>query len=173
MKGAAMDSLANMNQALAYIEETLTGDIDFKHVEKLALCSEFHFRKMFSALAGITLSEYIRRRRMTLAAFELLHSDVLIIDLALKYGYNSPDSFTRAFRAIHGMTPSQARDTGQPLKAYHPLTFQLTIKGGNAMNYRIEEKAGFYIVGIMKRVPLVYEGVNPAIAAMWQTLNMV
>lgn len=167
-----MDSLASMNQALAYIEESLMGDIDFKHVEKLALCSEYHFRKMFSSLAGITLSEYIRRRRMTLAAFELLHSNVLIIDLALKYGYNSPDSFTRAFRSIHGMTPSLARDAGQPLKAYPQLTFQLTIKGGNEMNYRIEEKAGFYVVGIMKRVPLVYRGVNPEIAAMWQTLNM-
>lgn len=166
-----MDSLERMNLALAYIEEHLVGEIDFSHVEKLAFCSEYHFRRMFSFLAGVTLSEYIRRRRLTLAAFELVHSNVLVIDTALKYGYNSPDSFTRAFYGMHGVTPTEARNIGQPLKAYPRMTFQLTIKGDNEMNYRIEEKAAFRIVGIMKRVPLIYEGVNPEIAAMWQSLD--
>jgi AraC family transcriptional regulator len=166
-----MDSLERMNQALAYIEEHLAGEIDFNRVEKLALCSEYHFRRMFSFLAGVTLSEYIRRRRLTLAAFELLHRDVRIIDIALKYGYHSPDSFTRAFYGLHGVTPSEARSIGQPLKAYPRMTFRLTIKGEIEMNYRIEQKEKFRIVGIMKRVPLIYEGVNPEIAAMWESLD--
>ncbi len=167
-----MDSLERMNQALAYIEATLTDEIDFHEVERLALCSEYHFRRLFSFLAGITLSDYIRRRRLTLAAFDLQHSDARIIDLALRYGYRSPDSFTRAFYSVHGVTPTEARNTGQPLKAYPRMTFQLTIDGGEEMHYRIEDKAAFAIVGIMKRVPLIYEGVNPEIAAMWASLDM-
>jgi AraC family transcriptional regulator len=160
-----------MNQALAYIEEHLADEIDFNRVERLALCSEYHFRRMFSFLAGVTISEYIRRRRLTLAAFELVHRNARVIDIALKYGYNSPDSFTRAFYGLHGITPTEARHTGQPLKAYPRMTLQLMIKGENEMNYRIEDKAGFRIVGIMERVPLIYEGVNPEIASMWESLD--
>ena len=166
-----MDSLERMNQALDYIEANLTDEIDFQAVERLALCSEYHFRRMFSFLAGVSLSEYIRRRRLTLAAFELVHDACRVIDVALKYGYNSPDSFTRAFYTLHGVTPTEARNTGQPLKAYPRMTFQLTIKGANEMKYRIEEKEAFQIVGLMKRVPLIYEGVNPEIAAMWASLD--
>jgi AraC family transcriptional regulator len=102
----------------------------------------------------------------------LNNSGIKVIDLAIKYGYNSPDSFTRAFQSLHGVTPSEARNNGQSLKAYPPMTFQLSIKGGNEMNYRIVEKEAFRIVGIMKRVPIVFHGVNPEIAAMWQSLNM-
>lgn len=126
---------------------------------------------MFSFLTGVTLSEYIRRRRLTLAAFELNNSDIRIIDIAVKYGYSSPDSFTRAFQSLHGITPSEARNKGQALKAYPRMTFQLSIKGGNEMNYRIEEKEAFRIVGIKKRVPIIFNGVNPEIAAMWKTLD--
>ncbi|MCA9972660.1 MAG: AraC family transcriptional regulator [Anaerolineales bacterium] len=167
-----MDALERMNQALAYIEETLTADIDYAQVERLALCSEYHFRRMFSFLAGVPLSEYVRRRRLTLAAFELQHSEATVLDIAITYGYGSADAFARAFHALHGVTPSEARSGGQPLKAYPRLTFQLTIKGGNEMNYRIvEDKPGFRIVGLTKRVPLIYHGVNPEIAAMWQSLD--
>ena len=166
-----MDSLERMNRALAYIEATLGDELDMKQVEQLALCSEYHFRRMFSFLAGVTLSEYIRRRRLTLAAFDLLHSEVRVIDVALKYGYNSPDAFSRAFYGLHGLTPTEARNGGRSLKAYPQMTFQLTIQGVSEMNYRIEEKDGFSIVGIMKRVKLIYEGVNPEIAAMWQSLD--
>lgn len=166
-----VDSLERMNQALAYIEENLAAEIDFQQIEKLTLCSEYHFRRMFSFLAGVTLSEYIRRRRLTLAAFELGLSNVLVIDTALKYGYSSPDSFTRAFYSLHGVTPTEIRNTGQRLKAYPRMTFQLIIKGECEMNYRMEEKAEFRIVGITKRVPLIYEGVNPEIASMWKSLD--
>jgi len=160
-----------MNLALAYVEDNLGDEIDWQQVERLALCSEYHFRRMFSYLAGVPLSEYVRRRRLTLAAFDLQHSEVSVIDTAVKYGYSSPDAFTRAFAALHGITPTEARTTGQPLKAYPRLTFQLTIRGASEMNYRIEEKAAFGIVGLMKRVKLVYEGVNPEIAAMWASLD--
>ncbi|MCB9445948.1 MAG: AraC family transcriptional regulator [Ardenticatenaceae bacterium] len=166
-----MDSLERMNQAMAYIEENLADEIDMQQVEKLALCSAYHFRRMFSFLASVPLSEYIRRRRLTLAAFELLHREVSVMDTAVKYGYSSPDAFTRAFASLHGITPSEARAAGQQLKAYPRMIFQLTIKGVSEMNYRIEEKDAFAIVGLMKRVKLIYEGVNPEIAAMWQSLD--
>ena len=167
-----MDSLERMNRALAYIEENLADELDFKHVEKLALCSEYHFRRMFSFLAGVSLSEYIRRRRLTLAAFEMIHGDVSVTDMAIKSGYNSPDSFSRAFYNLHGVMPSDAKSKGKLLKAYPRMTFQLTIRGENEMNYRIEEKEGFRIVGIKKRVPLIYEGANPEIDSMWKSLDM-
>jgi AraC family transcriptional regulator len=168
-----MDLLKNMNDALKYIEDNLTNEIDFKEAARLAVCSEFHFKRMFSFLAGITLSEYIRRRRLTLAAFELKDTKVRVIDIAMKYGYNSPDSFARAFQTLHGITPSEARNNGHSLKAYPPMTFQLSIKGGSEMNYRIIEKEAFRIVGIKKRVPIIFNGVNPEIASMWQSLDIV
>ncbi|QDY83596.1 AraC family transcriptional regulator [Paenibacillus polymyxa] len=166
-----MDLLKGMNEAIRYIEENLTNDINFNEVARLAYCSEFHFKRMFSLLAGVTLSEYIRRRRLTLAAFELKDNKLKVIDIAIKYGYNSPDSFTRAFQNLHGLTPSEARINGRSLKAYPRMTFQLSIKGGSEMNYRIEEKGAFRIVGIQKRVPIIFNGVNPEIAAMWESLD--
>ncbi|MEK4744827.1 MULTISPECIES: AraC family transcriptional regulator [unclassified Bacillus (in: firmicutes)] len=166
-----MDSLKNMNAAMQYIEDNLTHEIDFKEVAKIAFCSEYHFKRMFSFLAGISLSEYIRCRRLTLAAFELKDSNAKVIDVAIKYGYNSPDSFTRAFQNLHGITPSEARSTIRSLKAYSPMTFQLSIQGGTEMNYRIEEKEPFQIIGIQKRVPIVFNGVNEEIASMWKSLD--
>ncbi len=166
-----MDSLKGMNDALNYVEGNLTNGIDFKEVARLAFCSEYHFQRMFSFLAGISLSEYIRRRRLTIAAFELINNNVRIIDMAIKYGYSSPDSFTRAFQNLHGITPSEARLNDRSLKAYPRMTFQLSIKGGNEMNYRIVEKEAFSIVGLKKRVPIIFSGINPEIAAMWKSLN--
>lgn len=167
-----MDSLERMNGALKFIEENLTNEIDFKEVAKVACCSEYHFKRMFSFLAGITLSEYIRHRRLTLAALELNSSDTRIIDVAVKYGYSSSDSFARAFQGLHGVAPSVARNNGQALKAYPQMTFQLSIKGGSVMNYRIIEKEAFRIIGINKRVPIIFHGVNPEIASMWESLNL-
>ncbi|MFG6115648.1 GyrI-like domain-containing protein [Halobacillus sp. MO56] len=160
-----------MNEAMSYIEKHLSEEIDMQQVARIALVSEYHFKRMFSFLAGIPLSEYIRRRRLTLAAFELREDDQKVIDIAMKYGYHSPDAFTRAFHKMHGITPSEARDNGQALKAYPRMTFQLSIKGGSEMNYRIEEKEAFRIAGIKKRVPIIFEGVNPHIEGMWKSLN--
>jgi AraC family transcriptional regulator len=166
-----MDLLKNMNGAIKFIEENLTNEIDFKEVARIAYCSEYHFKRMFSFLAGISLSEYIRRRRLTLAAFELKDNNMKVIDIAIKYGYSSPDSFARAFQHLHGITPSEARSNGYSLKAYPPMSFQLSIKGGSEMNYRIEEKEAFHIIGIKKRVPIIFNGVNPEIASMWKSLD--
>ncbi|MFG6150095.1 AraC family transcriptional regulator [Halobacillus sp. B23F22_1] len=166
-----MDRLKDMNDALNYIEDNLTCEIDGKEAAKRAFCSEFHFKRMFSFLAGISLSEYIRRRRLTLAAFELNTSDVKVIDAAIKYGYQSPDSFARAFQKMHGITPSEAKSKGHSLKSYPPMTFQLSIKGGSEMNYRIVEKEAFRIAGIKKRVPIIFKGVHPEINKMWKSLD--
>ncbi|KZZ84500.1 AraC family transcriptional regulator [Bacillus sp. SJS] len=163
--------LKEMNEALRYIEEHLGEELDMREAARIARCSEFHFKKMFSYLAGMTLLEYIRRRRLTLAGFELKKGDVKVIDTALKYGYQSPDAFARAFQQLHGITPSEAKTSGHSLKAYPPVSFQLSIQGGKPMNYRIVEKDAFRIVGIKKRVQIVFEGVNPEIAAMWNSLN--
>lgn len=166
-----MDTLKNMNDALSYIERNLADEIDFKEMARIACCSEYHFKRMFSFLAGVTLSEYIRRRRLTLAAFELQGPKARVIDVAVKYGYSSADAFTRAFQHLHGILPSEAKSHGQSLKAYPRMTFQLTIKGGSEMEYRIVEKESFRIVGLYKRVPIIFQGVNPHISEMWQSLN--
>lgn len=167
-----MDSLKSLNDAINYIEQHLTGEIDLKKVAQIALCSEYHFQRMFSFLSGVSLSEYIRRRKLTLAAFDIANSNEKIIDIALKYGYSSPDSFTRAFQNLHGTTPREVRTNATHLKAYPKMTFHLSIKGGIEMNYRIVEKSAFKIVGIKKRVPIVFNGVNSEIDAMWNSLNI-
>jgi AraC family transcriptional regulator len=172
MKGGCfMDTLRSMNNAMAYIEEHLTEDIDYRKISKIAYCSEYHFKRMFSFLSGVSLSEYIRRRKLTLAAFDLKDRDLRIIDVAMKYGYSSADSFSRAFHSMHGILPSEARSNNIQLKAYPRMTFQLSIKGGCEMNYRIVEKESFKLVGFKKRVPIIFEGVNPEIAKMAELLS--
>lgn len=166
-----MDSLSKMNDALAYLEEHLTSEIDFAELAQIALCSEYHFKRMFSFLAGISLSEYIRRRRLSLAAMELKGSNLRVIDVAVKYGYGSADSFSRAFHLMHGILPSEARNEDAKIKAYPRMTFQLTIQGGSEMNYRIVEKEPFRIVGLKRRVPIVFNGVNPEISKMHELLT--
>ena len=169
--GCLMDSLSNMNKAMAYIEEHLTEDIDYSQISKIACCSEYHFKRMFSFLSGVGLSEYIRRRRLTLAALDLKDKSLRIIDVAVKYGYDSADSFSRAFHSMHGILPSEVRNSNIQLKAYPKMTFQLSIKGGCEMNYRIVEKGPFKIVGFKKRVPIIFNGVNPEIAKMTELLT--
>jgi AraC family transcriptional regulator len=166
-----MGSLASLNSALQYIEDNLTEDIDLKEAARLAHCSEYHFTRMFSFLAGIPLSEYIRRRRLTLAAFELQTKDLRILDVAVKYGYSSADAFSRAFQGLHGILPSAVKFHTTSLQAYPRMTFQLTVQGATAMNYRIVEKESFHIIGIKKRVPIQFNGVNTEIAAMWKSLS--
>lgn len=143
-----MDWLTRMNSAIKYIEDNITEEIDNDKVAEIACCSVYHFQRMFSFITEISLSEYIRRRRFTLAAFELQNSDARILDIAVKYGYDSADSFSRAFQKLHGVTPSLARDKGVQLKVYPKISFHISIKGDVEMNYRIEEKDGFRNFGV-------------------------
>ncbi|TYP74142.1 AraC family transcriptional regulator [Paenibacillus methanolicus] len=163
-----MDSIQNMNRALAYIEANLDDEIDFGQVARIASCSEHQFNRMFSFLSGVGLSEYIRNRRLTLAAMELQSGTAKVIDVALKYGYNSPDSFSRAFQHMHGVAPSLVKENGSLLKAYPPMTFQLTIKGGAEMNFYFVEKEAFNIVGIKETVDTTGGNFHPEI---WNELE--
>ena len=122
-----MSMLEQLNAPLEYIEENLSKNIDFKEVSVLASCSQSYFKRIFSSLTGITITEYIRRRRVTLAAFDINKNSVRVIDIANKYGYSSPDSFTKAFKAFHGITPSQAKIEGNWLKVYSQIVFQLSV----------------------------------------------
>ncbi|MCR8657696.1 AraC family transcriptional regulator [Paenibacillus endoradicis] len=165
-----MDWLTRMNRAMDYIEMNLCGEIELAEVAHKACCSSHEFQRMFSFITNVTLAEYIRRRRLTLAALEFQNSDdSKVIDIAMKYGYESPVSFARAFQLVHGITPSKARQDGIALKAYPRLSFLITIKGAEAMNYRIETKESFQVFGI-ERV-FQTNGGNEAIdtpAQFWQ-----
>ena len=133
--------------AIAYIEENLTEDIDINEVAEKAYVSTFYFQKIFNVLCGFTVSEYIRNRRLTLAAQELCSTDCKVIDVALKYGYDSPDSFARAFTRFHGVNPSVAKEKGSKLKSFAPLKIKLTLEGGTMLEYKIVEKAQFTVMG--------------------------
>lgn len=166
-----MDWLKRMNGAIDYIEDNLINNIDFDEVAKIACCSTFHFQRMFSFIVDIPLSEYIRRRRLTLAAFELQNSNIKIIDLALKCGYDSPNSFTRAFQNMHGVTPSVARDKGVTLKAYPRLSFHISIKGDMEMNYKIEEKPAFRVFGVEKIINSTNNNNFIEVPQFWRKCN--
>lgn len=133
--------------AIAYIEENLTEDIDINEVAEKAYVSTFYFQKIFNVLCGFTVGEYIRNRRLTLAAQELCSTDCKVIDVALKYGYDSPDSFARAFTRFHGVNPSVAKEKGSKLKSFAPLKIKLTLEGGTMLEYKIVEKAQFTVMG--------------------------
>ena len=141
-----MEWLERLNLAMDHIEQNIAGEIELERLARIACCSSFHFQRMFSYIAGMPLSEYIRRRRMSAAAFAL-QQGAKVIDLALTYGYESPTAFTRAFRSVHGVSPSEARRRGAALKAWPRISFRITIKGDTEMNYRIEERDAFRIVG--------------------------
>ena len=143
-----MDWIENLNAAIEYIESNLTEEISYDRAAQIACCSTYHFQRMFSFITGVPLSEYIRRRRLTLAAFELQNGGIKVIDTALKYGYESPEAFSRAFKKMHGIMPVSARDIGVSLKAYPKLTFAITIKGDVEMKYRITQREAFRVFGV-------------------------
>lgn len=147
-----MDWLKRMNNAMDYIESNLADTISYDKIAQLACCSTYHFQRMFPFITGINLSEYIRRRRLTLAAFELQTTDIKVLDVAMKYGYESPEAFTRAFKNLHGVMPVSARDMGASLKAYPRITFQISVKGDIEMNYRIEERPAFEMFGVVGEI---------------------
>ena len=147
-----MEWIERLNEAITYIEEHLTEEIDYERLGKIACCSSYHFQRMFTYMAGVPLSEYIRRRKMSLAAVDLQSTGIKIIDVAGKYGYNSPTAFNRAFQSVHGIAPSAVKNEGVSVKSFPPVSFKIIVKGVEEMNYRIETKAAFRIVGVS--VPL-------------------
>ncbi|OPA73760.1 AraC family transcriptional regulator [Paenibacillus selenitireducens] len=144
-----------MRQAIDYIEDHLEDVIQIDDVAKEALSSRYHFQRMFHALTGFTVTEYIRNRRLTLAAEELVGTDMKVIDVALKYGYESPEAFTKAFQRLHGVTPLAAKKMNVKLKAFSRISFQIQIKGEVAMNYRIAEEQASIVIG--KDVVIKYD----------------
>ncbi|MET8603657.1 AraC family transcriptional regulator [Streptomyces rubiginosohelvolus] len=157
--------LERLNDAMEHIEAHLGERIEAADLARIAMTSEYHFRRMFSALAGLPLSEYIRRRRMTVAGAEVLGDrDRSLLDVAMRYGYDTGEGFARAFRAVHGIGPGEARRTGAVLRSQQRLTFRLVVEGSSAMRYSLVEKNAFRVVGKKARVPLIHEGPNPAIA---------
>jgi len=143
-----MDILTQLNAAVAYIEKHIEDDLALSDVSKVTTYSPFHFGRLFYYIADMPLSEYIRKRKLSLAAGRLQSSSIKIIDLAVMYGYDSADSFARAFVRQHGITPSTARRPGTSLSIFPPLAFQIKIKGAKAMNWRIEEREAFEVFGL-------------------------
>lgn len=156
--------LERFNRAMEHIEQHLDGEIQVAELARMATTSEYHFRRLFSALAGLPLSEYIRRRRLTRAGAEVLAGQQRLLDIAIRYGYGSGEAFARAFRAMHGVGPAEARRTGAELASQPRLQFRLTVEGSSSMRYRIVDKDGFRVVGCKARVPLVHLGENTAIS---------
>ncbi|APU38566.1 MULTISPECIES: AraC family transcriptional regulator [unclassified Streptomyces] len=163
--------LERLNRALDHLEACLDGDIDMAEVARIAAVSEYHFRRLFSALAGMPLPVYVRRRRMTLAGAEVLAGELTLLDVAVRYGYGSGEAFARAFRSVHGIGPGEARRTGAVLTAQPRMSFRVVVEGSTSMRYRIVEKASFRVVGRKATVPLVHEGVNAAAAAHVASLD--
>lgn len=142
-----MDWLKRMEEALEFMESKMNEPLDIEAIAKVAYSSPFHFQRMFYMLTGMTVGEYVRKRKLTLAAQELAVSSSKVVDVALKYGYNSPESFSKLFRKIHGISPSEARHSGVSLKAFPRLSFQLTIRGEKEVDYLIEKKESFSVIG--------------------------
>ncbi|AUM86887.1 AraC family transcriptional regulator [Clostridium botulinum] len=167
-----MEWIERLNSAVNYIEKNIKETIDLEEVSKIACCSTYHFQRMFAYIADIPLSEYIRRRRMSLAAVDLQSSNEKVIDISLKYGYDSPTAFNRAFKSVHGIAPSRAKEEGTILKAFPPISFKITIKGDIEMNYRIEKKESFRIVGVSEPLEKEIEKNFQIVPKMWNTAVM-
>ncbi|WP_159615236.1 AraC family transcriptional regulator [Arthrobacter zhaoguopingii] len=156
--------IAALNQLVGLIEDHLTEDIDITGLAGSLGTTEYHLRRMFSSLAGMPLSEYVRRRRMAVAVAEVL-GDGDLLGIAVRYGYGSTEAFNRAFRAVHGVSPGDVRRSGGPLRTQPKLRFRLTVEGNTPMDTRITDRPAFRLAGDSTRVPLIHHGANPAIEA--------
>ncbi len=161
-----MDWISGLQNALDYVEAHITEAIDYDEIAKCAYSSGFHFQRVFSIICGYSLGDYIRFRRLSLAGSELACGSIKVIDVALKYGYDSPESFSRAFTAFHGVTPSAAKN-GADLKSFSRLSVKLILHGGTKMDYRIEKKDAFEVVLRKKRFPKAHEITTREISGFW------
>lgn len=162
-----MDWITGIQNAINYIEEHLTEEIDFDKAAAEAACSSFYFQRIFGILCDIPLSEYIRNRRLSLAGNELNASDAKVVDIALRYGYESPESFSRAFSKFHGITPSEAKKNGSKLKSFSRLSVKITLSGGSVMDYKIIEKDSFEIIEKVETQPIENEINAKSIPDFW------
>ena len=162
-----MDWISGIQRAIDYVEEHLTDDINFEEAAKRAYSSSFHFQRVFSMICGYTLGDYIRYRRLSLAAAELSATNARVIDVALKYRYDSPESFSRAFTRFHGVSPSAAKN-GSSIKSFSALSVKLTLSGGNTMDYRIEKRDAFKIICKKQRFMAEKEITFEKIPLFWQ-----
>ena len=167
-----MEWIERLNEAMGYMEEHLADEIDMEKLGKIACCSSYHFKRMFTYMAGVPLSEYIRRRKMSLAAVDLQGKDRKIIDVAAKYGYSSPTAFNRAFQSVHGIAPSAVKNEGVSVKSFPPIQFKITVKGVEEMNYRIETKDAFRITGVSVPLNKDIEKNFAVIPSKWQEIAM-
>ena len=146
-----MDWITGIQNAINYIEDHITEELDYEVIAKESFSSPFHFQRVFSILCGYTLGEYIRNRRLSLAGTDLARGKAKVIDVAYMYGYDTPESFAKAFQKFHGITPSQARSSGANLKSFSRLSIKISLEGGSIMNYRIEEKPAMMLTGYKRR----------------------
>ena len=163
-----MDWQTCMNRAMDYIEDNLSDEIDYLKAARMVGCSVWEFRRIFSHMAQISLSEYIRRRRLTLAAVDVQNEQQKIIDIALCYGYDSQAAFSRAFSQLHGVSPTSARDDGVILKAFPRLTFKFTLQGVEPMDYKVEYKDAFDIIGVKRLMTTENDAYLSGIGKMWE-----
>lgn len=161
-----MEWMKSISEAVEYIENHITENITADNVANHVCISSFYFQKGFSMLCGFSVMEYIRNRRLALAGGELATSNIKIIDVAIKYGYDSPDSFTKAFTRFHGITPSMVRKDGTIIKSFAPLKLKISLEGGYLMDYKITRKDSFTVLGVPKQFK--YENAKQEIPLFWQ-----
>ncbi len=167
-----MNWIQGIQRAIDYVEANITEEIDYEEAARQAYSSSFHFQRVFGILCGMSLGDYIRMRRLSLAGEELSRGNAKIIDIALKYGYDTPESFSRAFTRFHGISPSEAKRGGK-VQIFTPLSVKLTLTGGSKMDYRIEKRDAFQVVCKRKRVGKPQAAnATPDITAMWQEYGM-
>ena len=158
-----------VGEAVSYIEDNITEELSIEKIAKQAAISPFYFQKGFAMLCGFTVGEYIRERRLALAGSELVSTDKRIIDIALKYGYDSPDSFTKAFTRFHGVTPTAVRKDGAMIKSFAPLKIKFTLEGGYVMDYKITKKDSFTVMGASRTFK--YDSAMVEIPKFWSELH--
>lgn len=165
-----MEWMQRLNQSIEYMEEHITEELDYEKVAQVANCPSYYFQQMFLYMTNMTLREYIRRRRLSLAAVELQKDSGKVIDIAIKYRYESPTAFTRAFKSFHGVVPSALKTENRPMQAFPPIQFHVSMDGGQPLKFRVEEKAAFRVVGIscplnaeltqnFERIPTIWDTV--------------
>lgn len=162
-----MDWITGLQKAIDYVEEHLEEELDYMEIARQTASSSFQFQRVFGILCGCTLGEYIRKRRLTLAGSELAATDMRVLDAALKYGYDSPESFCRAFTRFHGITPSAAKAGGAGLRSFSRLSVKLVLEGGTMMNYRIEKHDTLKLLARTWKLDGKDENIHERISGLW------